>query len=134
MALFKSLVQHVIQIDEETQRQVIIELGEMAIKRDKALQQDSAIVQNFWDTYEQIETHKSLNEDTVLNHHSKRHKYIAINFAHLYKVAADLRFNLPEVQGASGRATSKHALQIFRFKQDGGQQDPEREVRSLLVV
>ncbi len=98
MALFKSLVQHVIQIDEETQRQVIIELGEMAIKRDKALQQDSAIVQNFWDTYEQIETHKSLNEDTVLNHHSKRHKYIAINFAHLYKVAADLRFNLPEVR------------------------------------
>lgn len=55
MALFKSMAEHVIQIDEETQRQVISELGEMAIQRDKALQQDSAIVQNFWDTYEQIE-------------------------------------------------------------------------------
>lgn len=98
MALFKSMAKHVIQIDEETQRRVIEELAEMAIQRDKALKQDSAIVQNFWDTYEQIEAHKSLTEDTVLNHHSKRHKYIAINFAHLYKVAADLRFNLPEVR------------------------------------
>lgn len=98
MALFKSMAKHVIQIDEETQRRVIEELAEMAIQRDKALKQDSAIVQNFWDTYEQIEAHKSFTEDTVLNHHSKRHKYIAINFAHLYKVAADLRFNLPEVR------------------------------------
>lgn len=98
MALFKSMAKHVIQIDEETQRQVISELGEMAIQRDKALQQDSVIVQNFWDTYEQIEAQKSFTEDTVLNHHSKRHKYIAINFAHLYNVAANLRFNLPEVR------------------------------------
>ena len=98
MALFKSLAKHVIQVDEATQARVIEELADMAIQRDKALKQDSSIVQNFWDTYEQIENLKSLTEETILNHHSKRHKYIAINFAHLYKVAADLRFNLPEVR------------------------------------
>ena len=68
MALFKSMAEHVIQIDEETQRQVISELGEMAIQRDKALQQDSAIVQNFWDTYEQIEAQK----------HSQKTRYLTI--------------------------------------------------------
>lgn len=133
MALFKSMAEHVIQIDEETQRQVISELGEMAIQRDKALQQDSAIVQNFWDTYEQIEAQK----------HSQKTRYLTITVSvinisqsTLPTFTTSLQIydsTYPKFENFRTRCVKAYGTN-FRFKQDGGQQDPEREVRSLLVV
>lgn len=112
MAMFDALSQHVLSIDEEMQASVYDELLEMAIERDKMLKADSEIVRNFWDVYEQIEASKSLTEDTVLNHARKRHEKIAINFAHLYKVAADLRYQLPELRQLQDEL--KHS-QYYKF-------------------
>ncbi|MDM1022099.1 toprim domain-containing protein [Acinetobacter sp. VNK23] len=97
MALFDALTEHVIKVDPNICSEVIEQLTVMAQERDKILLVDPPIVQNFWDAFEQIENTKSLSEDSVVNHHSKRH-LVAINFAQLYKVAADLRFNLPDMQ------------------------------------
>ncbi|TEU23337.1 toprim domain-containing protein [Alkanindiges illinoisensis] len=97
MALFDAMCQHLITVPAEIQDQVRGELVNMAISRDKVLKSDSVIVQNFWDTFEQIEGHKSLTEESVVNHHSKS-TLIAINFPQLYKVASDLHYQLPPMQ------------------------------------
>lgn len=96
-ALFDVLCDH-IRLDPNIQSEVQDELTRLAVQRDKQLRSDSQIVSNFWDTYEQIEACKTYMEDSLLNHHKKQDQYIAINFAHLYKVAADYRFTLPDMQ------------------------------------
>lgn len=55
MALFDALTEHVLKIDPNTCSEVLDELTRMAQQRDKTLQIDSPIVQNFWDVYEEIE-------------------------------------------------------------------------------
>lgn len=113
MSMFAALCKHVIAVDEEIQAAVYDELLSMAIERDKILKADSEVVRNFWDIYEQIEAnHKSITESTVLNHARKAHEKIAINFAHLYKIAADLRYQLPELRQLQDEL--KHS-QYYKF-------------------
>lgn len=96
MAMFDALAD-VLPIDIDLYEDVHNELLNMAQTRYQSLSADSQIVQNFWDVYEQIETHKSVTDDTVLNHHAKGHRFIAINFAHLYQTAAQYRYDLPDM-------------------------------------
>lgn len=97
MALFDALAEHVLKIDPNVCTDVLNTLTEMAQERDKKLLSDPPIVTNFWDAFEQIEASKGLAEDTLVNHHRKPNM-IAINFPQFYKTAADLRFNMPDMQ------------------------------------
>lgn len=116
MALFDALTEHVLKIDPNTCSEVLDELTRMAQQRDKTLQIDSPIVQNFWDVYEEIEAQAGVadgygNVYSILNHHAKPN-LIAINFAHLYQEANERRYNLPDI------ATLQDALrhsQYYRF-------------------
>lgn len=96
-ALFDALCQHIIKVPLENQKQFHDELNRMAQKRDQVVKSDSIIVQNFWTTYEEMESEINLppNVETNLNH-SPKPNLIAINFAHLYKLAADYRYSLPD--------------------------------------
>ncbi|WBX39004.1 toprim domain-containing protein [Acinetobacter schindleri] len=98
MALFDAMCQHVVEVPLQIQKQVHAELLNMAQNRDKILKSDSVIVQNFWTTVEEMEDAipKVEHAESVVNHSAKSDLF-AINFAHLYKVAADYRYSLPEV-------------------------------------
>ena len=109
LALFDALCIHVLKetdskgnstslIPTEIQKKVRSELIRMAQNRDKVLKSDPVIVQNFWNTVEEMEDSikKPDTKDTVVNHHSKPHLF-AINFAQLYQVAADYRYQLPNL-------------------------------------
>lgn len=99
LSLFDALCMHVLKdlVPETVQQKVRSELFEMAQNRDKVLKSDPIIVQNFWNTVEEMEDSiKNPTHETVLNHSAKPDLF-AINFAHLYKVAADYRYPLPDV-------------------------------------
>lgn len=98
MALFDAMCQHVIEVPVQIQKQVHAELLNMAQNRDKILKSDSVIVQNFWTTVEEMEDsiRNPEHAESVVNHSAKSDLF-AINFAHLYKVAADYRYALPDV-------------------------------------
>ncbi|PWB14207.1 hypothetical protein DCO44_09855 [Acinetobacter sp. AM] len=99
LSLFDALCIHVLKdlVPETVQQKVRSELFEMAQNRDKVLKSDPIIVQNFWNTVEEMEDSiKNPTHETVLNHSAKPDLF-AINFAHLYKVAADYRYPLPDV-------------------------------------
>lgn len=100
LALFDAMCIHVLKdlIPETMQQKVRSELFGMAQNRDKILKSDSVIVQNFWNTVEEMEDAitNPQHHDSVVNHSSKSDVF-AINFAHLYKVAADYRYSLPDV-------------------------------------
>ncbi len=85
----------------------------MAQSRDKVLKSDPVIVQNFWNTIEEMEDsiRKVEHAESVVNH-SARSDIMAINFAHLYKVAADYRYALPEVNELQNAL--RHSLH-YRF-------------------
>lgn len=113
MALFDAMCQHVIEVPEQIQKQVHAELLAMAQNRDKVLKSDSVIVQNFWNTVEEM-------EDAIINpqhcesvvNHSAKSDVFAINFAHLYKIAADYRYSLPDVNEIQNAL--RHSLH-YRF-------------------
>ena len=113
MALFDAMCQHVIQVPVHVQKQVHEELLNMAQNRDKILKSDSVIVQNFWNVVEEMEDsiRKVEHHDSVVNHSAKPDLF-AINFAHLYKVAADYRYALPEVNEMQNAL--RHSLH-YRF-------------------
>lgn len=110
LALFDALCLHVLVekdakgiakslVTEDIQKRVRTELFEMAQKRDKVLKSDPIIVQNFWNTVEEMENSITpiATRDSVVNHHAKSNLYFAINFAQLYRVAADYRYQLPNM-------------------------------------
>ncbi|MEN3968671.1 toprim domain-containing protein [Acinetobacter sp. BWR-L5] len=115
LALFDALCTHVLKdlIPNDIQQKVRDELFGMAQNRDKVLKSDPIIVQNFWNTVEEMEDaiKNPTHHDTVLNH-SARPDWFAINFAHLYKVAADYRYPLPEVNELQNAL--RHSLH-YRF-------------------
>ncbi|PJI33012.1 toprim domain-containing protein [Acinetobacter pseudolwoffii] len=113
MALFDAMCQHVINVPAHVQKQVHEELLNMAQNRDKILKSDSVIVQNFWNVVEEMEDsiRKVEHHDSVVNHSAKPDLF-AINFAHLYKVAADYRYALPEVNEMQNAL--RHSLH-YRF-------------------
>jgi len=99
LSLFDALCTYILKdlVPEGIQQKVRSELFEMAQNRDKVLKSDPIIVQNFWNTVEEMEDSiKNPTHETVLNHSAKADLF-AINFAHLYKVAADYRYPLPDV-------------------------------------
>ena len=85
----------------------------MAQNRDKILKSDSVIVQNFWNTVEEMEDAitNPQHTESVVNHSAKSDLF-AINFAHLYKVAADYRYSLPDVNELQNAL--RHSLH-YRF-------------------
>lgn len=109
MALFDALCTHVL-IEKDAQgvskslipnamrEKVHAELLTMAMNRDKVLKSDPIIVQNFWATVEEMEDaiKRPDHAETNINHHSKSH-LVAINFAHLYQLAANYRYSLPDI-------------------------------------
>lgn len=113
MALFDALCMHVIEVPLDVQKQVHAEFLLMAQNRDKVLKSDPSIVQNFWNTIEEMEDAipKVEHHTSVLNHSAKSDLF-AINFAHLYKVAADYRYPLPEVNELQNAL--RHSLH-YRF-------------------
>lgn len=113
MALFDALCKHIVEIPIEIQKQVHAEIISMAQTRDKVIKSDSIIVQNFWNTIEEMESSIPLvaSKDSNVNH-SARSDWIAINFAHLYKVAADYRYSLPELNEL--QTALRHSLH-YRF-------------------
>lgn len=132
MALFDALTEHVLKIDPNICTDVLDELTCMAQQRDKVLQIDAPIVQNFWDVYEEIEANATVVDGSgkvfsKLNHHAKPN-LIAINFAQLYQVANELRYNLPDI------ATLQEALrhsQHYRFLEANKAVSSRLEKRSL---
>lgn len=98
MALFDAMCRHVIDVPELVQKQVHAEFLVMAQSRDKVLKSDPVIVQNFWNTIEEMESsiNKIGHHESVINH-SNKSELLAINFAHLYRVAADYHYSLPEI-------------------------------------
>ncbi|KAA8734887.1 DUF927 domain-containing protein [Acinetobacter qingfengensis] len=113
MALFDAMCQHIIDVPEQMQKKVHAELIVMAQNRDKILKSDSTIVQNFWNTVEEMEDaiNNPQHHDSVVNH-SARSDLFAINFAQLYKVAADYRYSLPDVNELQNAL--RHSLH-YRF-------------------
>lgn len=113
MALFDAMCEQVVEIPEAVQKQVHAELLTMAQSRDKILKSDSVIVQNFWNVVEEMEDSikKVESHDSVVNHSAKSDLF-AINFAHLYKVAADYRYSLPDVNEIQNAL--RHSLH-YRF-------------------
>ena len=113
MSLFDAMCRHVIEVPAPVQKQVIDEFIKMAQSRDKVLKSDPVIVQNFWNTIEEMEDsiRKVEHADSVVNHSAKS-DIMAINFAHLYKVAADYRYALPEVNELQNAL--RHSLH-YRF-------------------
>lgn len=113
MSLFDALCKHVCEVPLEIQKQVHAEFIVMAQTRDKVIKSDSIIVQNFWNTIEEMEDsiRKVEHHDSVVNHSAKADIF-AINFAHLYKVAADYRYSLPEVNEL--QTALRHSLH-YRF-------------------
>ena len=113
MALFDALCMHVIEVPLDVQKQVHAEFLLMAQNRDKILKSDSVIVQNFWNTVEEMEDAitNPTHVESVVNHSAKSDVF-AINFAHLYKVAADYRYSLPEVNELQNAL--RHSLH-YRF-------------------
>lgn len=132
MALFDALTEHVLNIDPNICTDVLDELTHMAQQRDKVLQIDAPIVQNFWDVYEEIEAKSNILDGSGkifsrLNHHAKPN-LIAINFAQLYQVANELRYTLPDI------ATLQEALrhsQHYRFIEANKAVSSRLEKRSL---
>ena len=113
LALFDSLCKHIVEIPLQIQKQVQDEIIAMAQTRDKVIKSDSIIVQNFWNTIEEMESEIRLvaNKDSNVNHSAKP-DLIALNFAHLYKVAADYRYSLPELNEL--QAALRHSIH-YRF-------------------
>lgn len=115
LALFDAMCTHVLKdlIPNDVQQKVRDELFGMAQNRDKVLKSDPIIVQNFWNTVEEMEDAIKIptNQETVLNHSAKSDLF-AINFAHLYRVAADYRYSLPEVNELQNAL--RHSLH-YRF-------------------
>ena len=115
MALFDAMCTHVLKdlIPNDIQQKVRDELFGMAQNRDKVLKSDPIIVQNFWNTVEEMGDAIKIptNQETVLNHSAKSDLF-AINFAHLYRVAADYRYSLPEVNELQNAL--RHSLH-YRF-------------------
>ncbi|WP_287001098.1 toprim domain-containing protein [Acinetobacter sp.] len=113
LALFDSLCKHIVEIPLQIQKQVQDEIIAMAQTRDKVIKSDSIIVQNFWNTIEEMESSipHLQHHDSVLNHSAKTDIF-AINFAHLYKVAADYRYSLPELNEL--QTALRHSLH-YRF-------------------
>lgn len=115
LALFDAMCTHVLKdlIPSDIQQKVRDELFGMAQNRDKVLKSDPIIVQNFWNTVEEMEDAIKIptNQETVLNHSAKSDLF-AINFAHLYRVAADYRYSLPEVNELQNAL--RHSLH-YRF-------------------
>lgn len=115
LALFDAMCTHVLKdlIPNDVQQKVRDELFGMAQNRDKVLKSDPIIVQNFWNTVEEMEDaiKTPTHQETVLNH-SARSDLFAINFAHLYRVAADYRYSLPEVNELQNAL--RHSLH-YRF-------------------
>ncbi|WP_151710589.1 toprim domain-containing protein [Acinetobacter brisouii] len=113
IALFDAMCQHIVDIPQQVQKQVHAELLKMAQNRDKVLKSDSIIVQNFWNTVEEMEDAitNPTHHDSVVNHSAKSDLF-AINFAHLYKIAADYRYALPEVNELQNAL--RHSLH-YRF-------------------
>lgn len=69
----------------------------MAKARDEVMRSDAPIVIQFWDVVERIEsTNNIVTKDSEVNH-SADPKLMAINFAHLYQVAAQQYLNLPPI-------------------------------------
>ncbi len=98
MALFDALCTNIVEVPAQVQKQVHAEILNMAQLRDKILKSDPVIVQNFWNTIEEMEDAipKLEHAESVVNHSAKTDLF-AINFAHLYKIAADYRYSLPDV-------------------------------------
>ncbi|EOR05009.1 toprim domain-containing protein [Acinetobacter tandoii] len=97
MALFDSMCQHIVDVPVQIQKQVHAELLTMAQNRDKVLKSDSVLVQNFWNTVEEMEDSIKRPEHVLSNiNHSAKSDQIAIHFASLYKLAADYRYALPD--------------------------------------
>ncbi|MCW1388150.1 toprim domain-containing protein [Acinetobacter baumannii] len=114
LSLFDALCTYILKdlVPEDIQQKVRSELFEMAQNRDKVLKSDPIIVQNFWNTVEEMEDSiKNPTHETVLNHSAKSDLF-AINFAHLYKVAADYRYPLPDVNELQNAL--RHSLH-YRF-------------------
>lgn len=113
MSLFDAMCRHVIEVPAQVQKQVTEEFIKMAQSRDKVLKSDPVIVQNFWNTIEEMEDsiRKVEHAESVVNHSAKS-DIMAINFAHLYKVAADYRYALPEVNELQNAL--RHSLH-YRF-------------------
>ena len=113
MALFDALCTNIVEVPVQVQKQVHAELLNMAQTRDKVLKSDPVIVQNFWNTVEEMEDsiRNPEHHDSVVNHSAKSDLF-AINFAHLYKVAADYRYSLPEVNELQNAL--RHSLH-YRF-------------------
>ncbi|ENU92524.1 hypothetical protein F971_01506 [Acinetobacter vivianii] len=113
MALFDAMCAHVLDVPEDLQAAVKAEFLRMAQSRDKVLKSDPVIVQNFWNTIEEMEDSikKLENHESVVNHSSKSDIF-AINFAHLYKVAGDYRYSLPDMSEI--QAALRHSL-TYRF-------------------
>jgi hypothetical protein len=110
MALFEVMREHVLPaIPDDIAAKVHDRLAELAIERDKMLETEPEIVNQFWDAYQLIEASRTdPSKNTVLNHSRKEH-LIAIQFTHMYQVANQLRINLPdmmEVQEALKRSTT----------------------------
>lgn len=113
LALFDSLCKHIVEIPLQIQKQVQDEIIAMAQTRDKVIKSDSIIVQNFWNTIEEMESAIPLlaSKESNINHSAKS-DLIALNFAHLYKVAADYRYSLPELNEL--QAALRHSIH-YRF-------------------
>lgn len=113
MSLFDAMCKFVIDVPEHIQKQIHSELLSMAQKRDKVLKSDSVLVQNFWNTVEEMEyaIPKLSHCDNIINH-SPKSDLFAVNFASLYKLAGDYRYSLPEVNELQNAL--RHSLH-YRF-------------------
>lgn len=71
------------------------ELTAMALEREKSLQLDAPMVQEFWELYDYIEGDMGAEEYAPVLNHSRNPGQIAINLNHLEQVCADRRLKMP---------------------------------------
>lgn len=94
MALTEALAP-LINMNEQQLQQVHDLILQMAAERQNAINSDSEIVQQFWDTYDFINRPNVPNYD--LNHSNTPDETIAINLNHFYQVARDRGQPMPDM-------------------------------------
>lgn len=77
-------------------------LEERGIERERRLVEDHPLVEQFWQTYELLENGMQHDASTTLLNHSAKPDEIAINLAHMWKVASEHRFSLPSQSDIKG--------------------------------
>ena len=89
MALADGLV-HLTGLSKTRRDQIHAYIEEMTIDREHAIKADHPTLQDFWDTYEYLNTFRPLN-------HANQDGAIAINLNHFVKVASDEKQQVPNL-------------------------------------